>query len=146
MSTHSPSLKETKITAKPSLDFYSTLEKNGSANTSKETKTQDAQKEKTLSLGDVYEKSKSTQSHESETLLYEHEEKQNLRTEEILKEKTKNKKQVKTQRRTEEKITPDDDHLISPDHLMEINNSKKIIEKKTERTSVKKRRHWQRSG
>ena len=138
MSTHSPSLKETKITAKPSLDFYSTLEKNGSANTSKETKTQDAQKEKTLSLGDVYEKSKSTQSHESETLLYEHEEKQNLHTEEILKEKTKNKKQVKTQHRTEEKITPDDDHLTSPDHLMEINNSKKIIEKKLKELQSKK--------
>ena len=140
MSTHSPSLKETKITAKPSLDFYSILEKNGSANTAKETKTQDAQKEKTLSLGDVYEKSKSTQSHESETLLYEHEEKQNLRTEEILKEKTKNKKQVKTQRRTEEKITPDDDHLTSPDHLMEINNSKKMKTKEADNafTSINK--------
>jgi len=89
MSTHGPLPKETKIAAKPSLDYYSMIEKNGSANTSKENKIQDAQTEKTLSLEKIYEKSKSSQSHESETLLYEQEEKQNLKAEKILREKIK---------------------------------------------------------
>jgi len=89
MSTTSPLPSEQTIAAKPNLNFYSTLENIASANTSQENKTQDAQTKNTLSLEDIYEKSKSTQSYESETLLYEHEEKQNLKTEETLKEKTK---------------------------------------------------------
>ena len=130
MSTHGPLPKETKITAKPSLDYYSMIEKNGSANTPQENKIHDTQTEKKLSLEEIYEKSKSTQSHESETLLYEHEEKQNLEAEKLLREKT----QIKP----EEKSESDDDHLDIPDYLIEINKAKKDIEKKLKELQSKK--------
>ena len=136
MSTTSPLPSEQTIAAKPNLNFYSTLENIASANTSQENKTQDAQTKNTLSLEDIYEKSKSTQSYESETLLYEHEEKQNLKTEETLKEKTKEKTKIKT----EEKSDSEDDHLDGLNHFTEISNAKKNIEKKLKELQSEKKR------
>ena len=140
MSTHSPLPKAKIIAAKPSLDVYSILEKEASANTPPKNKTTDAQTENTLSLADIYEKSTSFQPHESETLLYEHEVKQNLEAEEILRKEINEKSKQKTKIKTEEKNDSEDDHEITSDHLSEIANSKKTIEKTLAELEKKKER------